>query len=125
MQDCCEIVGVLKAPVGDEIRQQVVDVVVVGLCASKLGGEGAECVRGDDAVSLVLREGSGADQPGPAVVLGDCCDGFVLRGELRDAAPPFVFVRGGLGRVLACLPGGGAGLLVVGRVSGTVHVLGG
>lgn len=91
VEDGGDVVGVAEPSCSDEPRQERIKVVVVGFGSAEFGGERAERFGFDGAVGLVSGEAGGAEEGGPAVVLGGCGDGFVFGGELRDRAPLVVF----------------------------------
>ena len=97
VEDGGGVVGVAEPPGSDEPRQERIEVVVVGFGSAEFGCERAECVGLDGAVGLVGGEPGGAEEGGPAVVLGGCGDGFVFGGELRGRGS--LVVSGGDGLV--------------------------
>ena len=91
-----DVVRIAELARCDDAWHEGLDVVVVRFCSPELSGKGAECVGVDRVFCFVRGEAGLADEGGEAVVLGGLRDGLVLRRELRDRPPRFLFGGDGL-----------------------------
>ena len=109
---------------------------MVGLGAAQLGGERAERFGLDRGVGLLGGESGVPDEGGPAVALGGGSNRLVLGGELGDRAPTLLFAvvvvhtdatdTGhaliDIDRLAPVLAGGPGEVVLLARVSGTLHI---
>lgn len=82
-----DVLGVVERPAGDYGGQKLLDVVMVRLGATQLGGQRPERLRGQHLLDLSIGQSALLDRLDPAVALRDRTDGLVLRGELGDGRP--------------------------------------
>lgn len=77
-------IGVGEPTSLDDVRQDVLDVVVVGFGPAQFRNQRTEGIGFNHGLRLVGGQAAALDEAHPAVVLGSGDDGFVFGGELSD-----------------------------------------
>ena len=83
---CGDVVSIVECVLADDARNQLLEVVVVGLSPAEGRGERPEGARLDDRFVLLRREAGSPQEFHEAVALGVCRKGLEFGGEAVDAA---------------------------------------